>query len=87
MGIQRELSLRKMDGVITLMQQCSRLHVSAPYRFNFIRGAHALRGRFRKKSEVWSFPMRSYLSVMQLIHKVYGDGVTILDRSGRPITR
>ena len=49
-----------------------RVHVSAPYRTEFIQAAHRLNGRWRPRSRVWSFPPEAHKEVLAVCKEIYG---------------
>jgi len=50
----------------------SRLQVQVPYDADWVVEAHRLKGRYRSRTQMWSFYRQQYLDVAAAIHKVFG---------------
>ena len=50
----------------------TRIQVKAPYDARFVLKAHELRGRWKPRSAVWSFPLYSYGALADILNRIYG---------------
>lgn len=50
----------------------NRWQVQSPYSADFVLGAHQLEGRWRKRSQCWTFPSHNYSKMVALCNTVYG---------------
>lgn len=63
----------KAQGIVLVRFVGSRMQVTAPYSDDFVKVARRLKGRWRKRSEVWSFPESVHEFVLWHIHDIYGE--------------
>jgi len=49
-----------------------RIYVICPYSEDFVQGAHTLNGRWRQRTQRWSFNLSTLPAVRALAIKVYG---------------
>lgn len=61
------------DGLVHVTQVESRLHVVVPYKEEFTHRAKELGGRWRTRSQVWSFPVAARRLLMELLREIYGE--------------
>lgn len=59
-------------GEVTITSRRKRCQVHAPLNPEFVDGANALGGRWRPKTKVWTFSIRSIHLVVELCVRVYG---------------
>ena len=55
----------------------SRLQIAVDYDPAFILEAHRLGGRYKKRSQVWSFDREQYSEVAKWLNREYGAGLHI----------
>lgn len=63
----------RVEGKVCVRKVDSRIQVSAPYRDEFVTEARKLGGRWRYRSEVWSFPGSVIRELDALITRIYGE--------------
>lgn len=66
------LANAKEKGLVLFKVQGERLQVSAPHNPEFVTGARELDGRWRHRTQQWSFPLVSKRLVKELAERVYG---------------
>lgn len=64
--------LREEGGVIISPSGLTRISVIGPYNQEFVMGARALSGRWRKRGGFWSFKVEAFPYVQALAIKVFG---------------
>lgn len=58
---------------LSLKRAGSRIQVHhAPYNAEFVVAAHELDGRWKKRSQVWSFPSHNYPKLAEVCNRLYG---------------
>lgn len=63
----------QMRGEVEVSHVKGRLHVICPYSVAFRQGAYPLLGKWRRKSEVWSFPEQTWPFLKALIIITFGE--------------
>ena len=51
----------------------SRVQIHTEYNGEFVKRAHLLDGRWRKRSKVWSFPETSWRKLKAAVRELYGE--------------
>lgn len=59
-------------GEVQVTRNVSRIQLSAPYSEDFRQAAHDLNGRWRKKTQVWSFNDMSWPRLRAAVLDIYG---------------
>lgn len=59
-------------GVVGTRRIGTRVQVKVPYNKDFIVAAHHMKGRWRGRSKVWSFPDNCLGDLQQALREVYG---------------
>lgn len=62
------------QGIVLVRQVGNRLQVTVPYSESFVLQAHKIGGRWRKRSEMWSFPVSLRRELLGAISAIFGDG-------------
>lgn len=65
------------DNLIRLKRASSRLQVWVPFNERWKPAAYRLRGRYRYRSSIWSFPWENRQGVLEAIHQIYGVSMVI----------
>jgi hypothetical protein len=69
------IKLAQESGKIVFMRDHRRLQVIVPQHKDFIRGAQELAGRFKHRTQIWSFDYRLEKKVRELVEQVWpGNG-------------
>jgi hypothetical protein len=55
----------------------SRIQFKAEYREEFLRHAHDLDGRWRKRAQIWSFPVSSWHKLKRIVKEIYGEDLEL----------
>lgn len=75
------------SGQVIFVRDHKRLQVIAPASEDFITGAQELAGRFKRKTQVWSFDLRLEKKVRELVEKVWpGNGNNAIKARFQSIT-
>lgn len=69
---KRAADLRR-DGRALICVNQSRVQVICPYSDEFVVEAHKLGGRWRHRSQIWSFPLNSRWRVAQILVRLWGE--------------
>jgi hypothetical protein len=82
-----EIKLTQDSGRIVFVRDHRRLQVVAPQHPDFVSGALELAGRFRRKTQLWSFDCRLEKKVRELVEQVWpGQGSNKITGRFQPIT-
>jgi hypothetical protein len=66
-----DIKLMQESGRVVFIRNHKRLQVIAPQNKDFIKGAEELAGRFKRKTQVWSFDARLEKKVRELVEQVW----------------
>jgi hypothetical protein len=70
---RRKADIKAMQdsGKVVFVRDHRRLQVIAPENREFVKGARELAGRFKRKTQVWSFDARLEKKVRELVEQVW----------------
>lgn len=70
---KRKADIKAMQdsGKVVFVRDHRRLQVIAPENRDFVKGAQELAGRFKRKTQVWSFDARLEKKVRELVEQVW----------------
>jgi hypothetical protein len=80
---KRKADIKAMQdsGKVVFVRDHRRLQVIAPENRDFVKGAQELAGRFKRKTQVWSFDARLEKKVRELVEQVWpGNGNNTIKR-------
>lgn len=71
------MSMRDRGQGVRTRMQSTRFQVSAPYSVDFVTKAHDLGGRWKRRSQIWSFDRSKYFDVARVINSCYGTSLPV----------